>query len=246
MTNQVLHTDIDGIPVFLYDVTDSTNTRAKEYAKTHDIDRAVFVANGQSAGRGRQGKSFYSPHSTGVYMSYLFRVEGGVTDAVSVTTAASAAVVRAIESLCERRLMIKWVNDIYLDDRKICGILTEAVSVMNRLTHVVIGVGINVTTKQFPDDIRDSAGALAVDTLTRDDIVRAVTRELSAIDLQDKSYLDFYRERMLVLNKYITYLENGVTKDAYAIGIDDDGGLVILTDAGEKTLRSGEITVRLK
>lgn len=246
MTKRQSLTDIDGVPVFSYAVTDSTNTRAKEYVKERDIKAAVFVADTQTSGRGRQGKNFYSPNGTGLYMSYLFECDSALTDAVSITTAASVAVVRAIESLCDRRLFIKWVNDIYLDNKKICGILTEAVTKNNRLTHVIIGVGINLTTENFPDEICDIAGALGDNALTRDALLRAVTKELAALDLSDKSYLDFYRERMLVLNKKITYTENFVSKDAVAVGIDDEGGLIIETEEGVKTLRSGEISIRLK
>lgn len=234
------------MPVIVYHCTDSTNTRAKEYVKTHDCDRALFVANKQTAGRGRQGKSFYSPDGTGVYMSYIFKINKSLANAVSVTTAASVAITRTLEALCNKHIMIKWVNDLYLDGKKICGILTEAVTTDGDLTHIVIGVGINLTTKDFPDDIRDIAGCLDTD-IPRERIIAAVTDALATLNLADKSYLDFYRQRMMVLNKPIIYYENGVPTDAVAIDIDQNGGLIIRTPDGKThTLRSGEISVKIK
>lgn len=233
------------MPVFVYDVTDSTNTRAKEYAKTNDVKRALFVAKEQTSGRGRQGKSFYSPRDTGVYMSYLFSVKSELADAVSITTAASVAVLTAIESLCEKKVSVKWVNDLYLDDKKICGILTEAIMKEGRLSHIVIGVGINITTKLFPDDISDIAGSLETN-ISPAALVGAVADNLAHLDVTDKGYLKLYKERLFILGREITYCENGVPHTATAVDVDENGGLVIRDTDGIKTLTSGEISVRFK
>lgn len=237
------------IPVFTYKMTDSTNVRAKQYLAENDCDRAVFAAEGQTAGRGRMGRSFYSPYGSGVYMSYVFSPKTEVADVVSVTAAASVAVVRALEKTCGVHPMIKWVNDIYIDEKKLCGILTEAVA--NRETgiveHVVIGIGINFSVLSFPDELADRACSLSVSGITRNMLIASVCDELYGItkDLSDKSFFETYRERMLVIGRDITYYENSQPHSAHAVDVDSNGGLIVRgSDGHEKILRSGEITVR--
>ena len=101
-----------------YDITDSTNVRAKEYIKAHQFDRMLFVANEQTAGRGRLGRSFFSPKDTGIYMTLAFKSDIPLYNAVHVTTAAAVAVAKAIERHTPHRTAIKWVNDIYLNGKK--------------------------------------------------------------------------------------------------------------------------------
>ena len=141
-----------------YEITDSTNQRAKEYIKTHEFDRMLFVANEQTAGRGRLGKSFFSPKDTGIYMSFAFKSDRPLCDIVHITTASAVAVARAIEEHTTYRTAIKWVNDIYINDKKVCGILCESTG-----GYIIIGVGVNVTTSDFPDDISDVADSLRTD-----------------------------------------------------------------------------------
>lgn len=113
------------IEVYTYDVIPSTNDEARKFLIKAPCDRAVFVARGQTAGKGRLGRSFYSPTDTGIYMTYVFRVEKICNETVRITTAASAAVAKALD--CGAK--IKWVNDLYLCGKKICGILTETVKI---------------------------------------------------------------------------------------------------------------------
>lgn len=159
------------IEVYTYDVIPSTNDEARKFLIKAPCDRAVFVARGQTAEKGRLGRSFYSPTDTGIYMTYVFRVEKICNETVRITTAASAAVAKALD--CGAK--IKWVNDLYLCGKKICGILTETVKIAE-YNYIMIGVGINLTTIDFPDDIRHKAGAIGV-TLDKDKTIAGNLRQ---------------------------------------------------------------------
>ncbi len=226
-----------GIPVIFYDMTDSTNLRAREYIKSHRPDRAVIVANGQSAGRGRLGREFYSPLNTGIYMTYILRASGELCDAVRITTAAAVAVAEAIGNDAR----IKWVNDIYVGGKKVCGILTEAVK-QDADLYIIIGIGINVTTEVFPDDIKSRAGSIG--NRDKSELVADICDRL--FDVETADYIDCYRERLLWCGQEIVYIENNDSIPATLVDVDDDGGLIVSDNGNKKTLRSGEITIREK
>ena len=118
----------EGVELYFYDSIDSTNTQAKRLLAEGLSGKALITANEQTAGRGRQGRSFYSPKNTGIYYSYVFHPKKTLADAVFITTAAAVSVIRAIERLSTVKPTIKWVNDVYVEGKKVCGILTEAVS----------------------------------------------------------------------------------------------------------------------
>ena len=235
------------IAVIHYSETDSTNTQAKRLINSGDTDGELLVtAERQTAGRGRQGKSFYSPAQTGIYMSLVVHPNTLLQNAVTATTAAAVAVCRAIERLTDVKPQIKWVNDVYVDDKKICGILTEAVSdfELQIVTSIIVGIGINITTNDFPEDV-ERAGALNAD-VKRSDLIAAVADEL--LDIIGGCYsdfIDYYRSHSMIIGRRINYIENGEITPATAIAIDESGGLVVRTDDGiEKTLKSGDISIR--
>lgn len=236
--------------VSILESVDSTNNEAKRRLAVPGAERELIIAIKQTAGRGRMGRGFYSPADTGLYMSLLLRRDSDFSDAVYFTTAASVAVARAIEKLCDKRPTIKWVNDLYLDGSKICGILTEAVSDFETglISGVVIGIGVNLKTTDFPEDIRRRATALGDSAPGRCELAAGICAELlSIIDaLPDTSFLTDYRERSLVLGKYVDFTRNGETKTALAVDIDDRGGLIVKFDDGRtETLSSGEISLRV-
>lgn len=238
-----LKNDID---VICLASADSTNNVCKRLLA--DGKQGVFLvtADEQTAGRGRQGKSFYSPNSSGVYFSLVIRPETALTNAVTATTAASVAVCKAIEDLTDKKPRIKWVNDVFVDDKKICGILTEAITNFEEgiVDSVIIGIGINISTNDFPDDV-EGAGCLNAD-VNRNELIAAVTDRLANITLGDyKSFIDYYRSHSLVIGEKIKCIQNGRVTPATALEIDETGGLVVRLDTGEKTvLRSGEISIR--
>ena len=229
-----------------YKTLDSTNNVAKRIIAEGEDDVLLVVGEEQTAGRGRQGKSFYSPGGTGIYMSLVVHPMIELQNAVTATTAAAVAVCRAIESLTDKKPMIKWVNDVYLDGKKICGILTEAVTDFETQTvsSIIIGIGINLTTKDFPRDVQN-ASCLNAD-VKRAELIGAVANELNRIvNSGYGEFLEYYRAHSLVVGEDIVFIKNGVSTSARAVGIDDFGGLEVeLADGTHYTLRSGEITVR--
>lgn len=241
--NSMKHT----IDVIHYAEIDSTNTQAKRLINGGECREALLVtAERQTAGRGRQGKTFYSPASTGIYLSLVVHPNTILQNAVTATTAASVAVCRAIERLSDIKPQIKWVNDVYVNDKKICGILTEAVSdfELGLVTSVIVGIGINIKTNDFPDDV-ERAGSLNAD-IKRADLIGAVADELLDIIGGDYSdFIDYYRSHSMIIGKRINYIENGIITPATAVSIDETGGLVVQTENGDKkTLKSGEISIR--
>ena len=241
-----------GISVkFFYEI-DSTNTEARRYAVGGEDAPALFVANRQSEGRGRLGRSFYSPSDTGVYMTLLLEIKNGISQTVGITSAAAVAVLRATDTLTGGKTQIKWVNDILLDGKKICGILAESFFVGERF-YAAIGIGLNVSTEDFPDELKDIASSIgkSAKEAQRADICERIACEL--YDLYclaasgDRSYMKEYKERSAVLGRRISFGADGQTREGIATDIDDGGALLVTLDSGEQlSLGSGEITLRLK
>lgn len=241
--------------LYVYDEVDSTNEEVKRLAAKGAGHGTLAVANQQTAGKGRLGRYFYSPDQTGIYMSLLLKLGLNFSESLLVTTAASVAVCRAIEEVCGISCGIKWVNDIYLHNKKICGILTEAVMdpAEGRISGMICGIGINVGRKEFPEE----AGKLADSLYQTDEIEAELLNHLTAAvykhlmelceKLPDKSYMEEYRERSVVLGKAIRYTDHGSWKNAYVTGINEEGGLELQTETeGALTLASGEISVRVR
>lgn len=234
------------IDVLHYPCVDSTNNCCKRLLAEGKQGEFLVIADEQSAGRGRQGKSFYSPSMTGVYFSLVLRPHTALQNVVTATTAASVAVCRAIENLTDKKPKIKWVNDVYLDGKKICGILTEAIGNFeeNIVDSVIIGIGINISTQEFPSDIY-SAGSLDAN-VNRNKLVAQIADELLRIAGGDyKYFIDYYRSHSMVIGEEIVFIKNGIAHPATAVAIDETGGLEVELKNGEHTiLRSGEISIR--
>ncbi len=230
--------------VKVYDEIDSTNLEAKKIAKESQDEAVLLLAESQTAGKGRMGRSFYSPKSTGLYMSYMYTPKTDFSDSVTVTAAASVAVVRAIERLTGLDPKIKWVNDIYIDQKKVCGILTEAVT--GKIVKIIVGIGVNITTECFPDDIKLVATALNRDIDRNTLAVEIITELKSLIDeLPYRTFIEDYRKKSCVLGHEVVFIKNGTKTQGKAIDIDHDGGLVVETGNGNVTLNTGEITLRV-
>lgn len=241
------HLDFD-CKVLFYKSIDSTNTQAKRLINEGENSVMLLVGEEQTAGRGRQGKNFYSPAKTGVYMSLVLHPMTQLQNAVTATTAASVAVCKAVEKLSNKKPQIKWVNDIYIDDKKICGILTEAVTDFETqtVTSVIVGIGTNINTVNFPSDI-ENASSIG-EKINRAKLVGAIANELNRIALEPyESFIDYYKNHSLIIGKDIVFIQNGVSTNAKAVDITNNGGLVVeLEDGTKTTLSSGEITVRKK
>ncbi len=234
--------------VRVFDEIDSTNNEAKRMA-LDGIDTPVLIAaERQTAGRGRMGRSFYSPATTGAYFSILYPLHTPLHSTVSITGAVAVAVMRAIRTLTGKQTAIKWVNDLYLDEKKVCGILCEAVTV-GSMTHLIIGVGVNLSTKSFPNELDGRAGSLGVEGDLRAALIAEVWRTIlpSLRDPHDRAWLDDYRTHSCVIGRAITWVVGEKTQQGVAVGINEDGELLAEREDGQTmVLRMGEITLRVR
>lgn len=242
-----------GLSVTALESTDSTNTCVRRLAEAGAPEGSVVVAAAQTAGRGRSGKSFLSPAGTGLYMSILLRPQLAMGDALLITTAAAVAVAHAVERVAAVKAQIKWVNDVYVDGKKVCGILTEgALDLENGgLRYAILGIGINICPPAggFPPELAPIAGALtgAGGEALRAPLAAAVLDEFFALypHLTEKPFYDDYVSRSLLTGRQIEVLRGGTRLPATALGIDRDLHLrVRYADGSEENLAAGEVSTR--
>ena len=247
----------DGVSVDFFEEIDSTNSEAKRraaaLASMGDVTPRLFIARAQSAGRGRMGRSFFSRASGGIFMSLLYFTDKPLIDAVSVTTAAAVIVAEEIEAACGSEMLIKWVNDVYNKDGKVCGILAETLPVTHNDKNyfaMIVGIGINVGKVDFPEELKGIASSIG-EVGDRDNalVANIVKRLIShSRDTDLGIYIESYRKRSMLQGKRVVLLQNGEVQGYGTVkGIDDDGGLILLPDGEEKTVtvRSGEVSVRI-
>lgn len=230
----------------VFDSIDSTNTEAKRKVLCGRDSPFLVIADSQTAGRGRMGRSFYSPSRTGLYMSLAIEITGGLSETVGITSAAAVSVFRAIRRVCGIETGIKWVNDIYLDGKKICGILAESFVEKDRL-FAIVGIGVNLTTDSFPEDIRSTAASLDTDLSLKGALAAEICKELLTVipEIKKREFMNDYRKYSVVLGKKVIFNENGTSYRGFAESISDDGALTVLLESGERrALASGEISLR--
>ncbi|MCD7887307.1 MAG: biotin--[acetyl-CoA-carboxylase] ligase [Clostridiales bacterium] len=251
-----LHVTRIGTTLECFETIDSTNNYLKREA--HRLpDGAVAVANEQTGGRGRLGRSFQSPRDAGIYMSALVRPQLPPERALNFTAFVAVAVCEGIEAATGLRPQIKWTNDIVLDRRKVCGILTE-MSIEGEsgaLQSIVTGIGLNVGQRleDFPEDIRDIAGSLAMAAgkpIQRGrlaaEVINALDRMYAAWRSDGGDYLEKYRARCLTGGREVRLLRaDGRVEPAKAIAVAEDFGLLVRhPDGREEKVTSGEVSVR--
>ncbi len=233
--------------------TDSTNLRLKEIASEGADEGTLVVASEQTAGRGRLGRTFVSPPDSGVYMSLLLRPEMGASDAIRITTAAAVAVAEVAEQLTGKKTGIKWVNDIYCEGKKVCGILTEASFNVEYggFDYAVLGIGINVYEPEggFPDELKSVAGALLPERVPdlRNRMIAGIVNRFTELyrNIGDSTYLDAYEKRLMWKSEKINIISPKGTSAAVLKGIDHECGLVVeYPDGTEGVISSGEISIR--
>lgn len=248
------------LPLHVYKTIDSTNLAAKKLALEGMNHGTIVISNEQTNGRGRLGRDFYSPASSGIYLTILLKPNFDISKSVLVTTAASVAVSRAIQKICGITSQIKWVNDIYINQRKICGILTEAITDFETGTieYIALGIGVNCHIPElgFPDDIKNKAGAIDT-SFSRNELAAEIVNQIMSIykDIETRSFISEYKERSMILGKEIEVVKhyskqqtskNPEAEIALALDIDNDGALIVEFEDGiRETLSTGEISIKI-
>ena len=244
--NELSLSRLSPVKVFFYDEISSTNDEARRLVNSGEKPPFAVVAARQSGGKGRRGRSFSSPEG-GVYLSIVIHVRDGM-NIEHITTAAALGVARTIDSLgFESR--IKWVNDIYLNGKKAVGILCEGVVSMEdfSVSDVVIGIGVNYTTKDFPPELRDIVTSLYPDGKPAMGRAQFAALEIGNVlsSLSDEAYIDEYRKKCFIIGMDVNVITPKGTREARAIDVDDDAHLVVrYSDGNTESLSSGEVTIR--
>ena len=242
-----LNTDFYERGLIISDCASSTNDRIREMALHGAAEGCTYIADRQTGGRGRRGRVFHSAEG-GLYLSTLLRPAADA-DPGLITCCAAVAAARAIESLCDLNVGIKWVNDLYVNHRKVAGILAEGVLAPDGgLSAVVLGVGINVTNP-LPVELVGIATTLANEgaTLGREELAAAFLNqwERAYATLTAGDYMEEYRRRSVVLGRTVTVMRGNEVFTAVAERITDRGHLLVRTEAGVIELASGEVSLRL-
>ena len=226
--------------------TKSTQTDAKEGIEAGNKGNTLYLSTCQTAGRGRFQRPYYSPSQGGIYMSLHIQPNLHYEKLPSYTLLVAAAVYKAIKNLTMIEVDIKWVNDIYFKNKKIAGILTEAMTSVETglVTDVIIGLGINFAIEDFPEDLKEKAGRLFMPPapITRNELISEIWRCFYQTAPEELLYL--YKEHSLVLGREVSFIQDQTKKKGVAKDISDKGQLLIqLDDQTEIWLNSGEISL---
>lgn len=243
-----------GREICCYEKVDSTNTMAKKLAESEGIHGLLVTADVQSAGKGRRGKHWESQPGTGVWMTLLLRPDIAPENASMLTLTAALAVSDAIRETTDLQSYIKWPNDIIVNGKKVCGILTEMSSEADYINYIIIGIGINVNMEEFPDSIKDIASSLFLEggkKIHRSTLIAAVLEHFEPhfeAFLQNqsiKAMREEYNKQLINCNKKVKIMETGREYTAVALGVDELGRLLVeLPDGEQKAVVSGEVSVR--
>ncbi len=275
LVKEEIEKDNPGKKIIIFDEIDSTNTEAKRMlekmsgAEVLNLHDTVLIADHQTQGRGRLGRSFYSPHESGLYLSLiLHREKGDFVPPTMMTPAAGVAVCRTLEKLSGTECRIKWVNDIFAGGKKVCGILTEGVmtdsaeGTEKALNAVVIGIGINVRGAEnaFPQNIQHIAGSLEAaggkadlseknrPALKRTEIASELLRQLdiALLEKNRSQTVKEYRARSLVIGRSINVIQGELSYPARAVALTDDCHLLVKPEESDQLveLQSGEVSIR--
>lgn len=250
----LLHTDWVAKEVLYFETIDSTNTKAQELAEKGYPSGTLVVADKQESGKGRRGRSWVSPSGTGIFMTLMIKPDINPNNASMLTLVAALAVAKAITSVTGEEAMIKWPNDIVVNGKKVCGILTEMNAQFDYINHIVVGIGINVHNESFPEEISQMASSLMIEAggkrFHRAQIIAETMSYFEQyydtfLKTQDLSALVREYDKLLVnRNKSVRVLDPKEPFDGKAMGITPKGELIVDTWESRKLVSSGEVSVR--
>lgn len=239
------------VEIRIYDEVDSTNQAAKAMAVAREAGHGSFViARRQKAGRGRRGRSFFSPKDAGLYMSIILHPQSTLQASLLLTTAAATAVYRAVKKVCALELDIKWVNDLYYQGKKVCGILTEAVTDFESgsIEAAIVGIGLNLFygEETVPCELKEKAGVLFPDPgqakgIQRNRLAAEIVNELLE-QMKDLKLSKEYVEHNMIPGRYVTVVDGDSSRRVFAESVCEDGRLLVREEDGrENCLSYGEI-----
>ncbi len=249
LNKDIIKNNIHGLgELVILDSIDSTNKYAKQLCTQGIADKSLVIARHQTCGRGRTGKSFYSPKDGGLYMTLVFKADRLKSESVQLmTVCAAVAVCRALKAVCNISVGIKWVNDIFYNRRKVCGILCEAV--INPKTfkndYYIAGIGINIGNDKFPQDIENIAGSIYCNPGEESLIAAAIASEMFGI-MQNESIEEIiseYRSGLIILNKSVDFTIEGKEYSGIVLDINEKGNLIVKCQQETIILSSGEISL---
>ena len=250
----LMHTEWVAKEVLYFDTIDSTNTKAQELAEKGYPSGTLVVADKQESGKGRRGRSWVSPSGTGIFMTLMIKPDINPNNASMLTLVAALAVAKAITSVTGEKALIKWPNDIVINGKKVCGILTEMNAQFDYINHIVVGIGINVHNESFPEEISQMASSLMIEAGGKRFHRAQIIAETMAyfeqyydtfLKTQDLSALvREYDELLVNRNKSVRVLDPKEPFDGKAMGITPKGELIVDTWESRKLVSSGEVSVR--
>ena len=241
--------------LYWYDTIDSTNIRAKEMAKQGAPHGTVVLAGHQSAGRGRLGRSFHSPEQKGMYLSVILRPDCLPEQLMHLTCAVGVAVCNAIEALMGLRPGIKWINDLVVNGKKLGGILTELSldQATGKVDWTIVGIGINCShgISDFPEELQSIATSLSLVTGNAVQLAAVSASVIDALHQMDQvlfsgkaDIMNRYRSDCITLQKEILVVRGDEKRYGRAVGIDDEGALLVSFDGRVEAVNSGEASIR--
>jgi len=247
--NKLINKNIPITNIYYFNEIDSTNSFSKNLKLDND-EYNLVISNKQTNGRGRLGRSFYSPEDTGIYMSFVYK-NNKLSNPINITSIAAVAVTNAITEIMDIDINIKWVNDLYYNNKKICGILTEATTNPDtgELDNIIVGIGLNISTTSFPNELKEIATSINLESSRKYELIARIVNNLHYFLNNDNKneFLSIYRNKSMVIGKDIYYYSNNIKYEATAIEINDEGELVVEDKNGNiNVLRTGEITLRIK
>ena len=240
--------------ITIFQELDSTNTYLKKLGSQGEKENQLVIALSQTGGRGRMGRSFYSPNGTGIYFSLLLHPEFSAEKSLFLTIMAAVSVAETVMKYNSNDVKIKWVNDIYIDGKKVCGILTEgAINANKMLDYAVVGIGINVVAPEngFPDDIKDIATSIfpgnTEDNIKEKIVADVVNKFFDMYNDIDTDFVNRYKQYSYLTGKEINIILGETSRPATVIDITDDCHLLVRNEYGEtEEISSGDVSVRLK
>ena len=240
--------------ITIFDELDSTNNYLKKLGSQGEKEMQLVIAETQTGGRGRMGRYFYSPNGTGIYFSLLLHPEFSAEKSLFLTVMAAVSVAETVMKYNKNDVKIKWVNDIYIDGKKVCGILTEgAINADKKLDYAIVGIGINIIAPEndFPEEIKDIATAIfpgnEEGNIKEKIVADVVNKFFDMYNEIDTDYIKRYKEYSYLTGKEINIILGENTRPATVVDITDDCHLLVKNEYGEiEEISSGDVSVRVK